>query len=89
MCFGVLGYPMVKFRFSPAGTLLGLILGPVAESGLRNLLIVSKGTPVAFALQRPISVAILLITAAVVWSSSRPRSREAREMDVAGKRSDD
>jgi putative tricarboxylic transport membrane protein len=71
--FGLLGYFMIKFRFSPAGVLLGLILGPIAENGLRDTLTVSHGAPIMFVLTRPISVAILICIAIVLFFSVRPK----------------
>ena len=51
MCaFGVLGYLMTKYDYVPAGVLLGIILGPIAENGLRDLLVVSDGAPIGFIL---------------------------------------
>jgi len=44
--FGVLGYYMNKYNYVPAGLLLGILLGPIAEDGLRDLLVVSYGDPV-------------------------------------------
>ena len=74
--FGILGYVMVKHRFSPAGTLLGLILGPIAESGLRDVLIVAPGNPIVFMLTRPISIGILVLIVLALWFSMRPKAWE-------------
>ncbi len=38
---------------APAGVLLGIILGPIAENGPRDLLIVSDCAPVGFIFTRP------------------------------------
>jgi TctA family transporter len=56
----ILGYTMIKTDFSPSGILRGLILGPIAENGTRDVLIVSHGSPVSFVLTRPISIAPLV-----------------------------
>lgn len=81
--FGVLGYFMYKYRFSPAGLLLGLILGPIAENGLRDLMVVSHCNPIAFTLGRPISLATW---PRPYWCCSTPsvsaHGEEQRERDV-------
>lgn len=71
MGFGVMGYLMYKFDFSAAAVLLGIILGPIAENGLRDLMVVSHGSPVSFTLERPISLAIIALIAAVLFYSAR------------------
>lgn len=71
--FGILGYFMIKHNFSPAGVLLGLILGPIAEDGLRDTLIVSHGSPITFVLMRPISLAILACIVLVLYFSVKPK----------------
>jgi putative tricarboxylic transport membrane protein len=81
MCFGVLGYFMVKHNYSPAGVLLGVILGPIAEDGLRDMLVVSYGSPISFMLTRPISVAILVLIAMAVFFSLRPKPWEGEETE--------
>lgn len=71
--FGLLGYFMVKQNFSPAGVLLGIILGPIAENGLRDMLIVSDGSPFLFVLTRPISLLLLAFILAALYFSWRPK----------------
>ena len=43
--FGVIGYLMRKFDFNAAAMVLGLILGPIGERGLRRSLLLSDGDP--------------------------------------------
>lgn len=45
--FGIIGYFMQRYDFPASPILLSLILGPLAESGLRRALIVSQG-PIVF-----------------------------------------
>lgn len=45
MIFGVIGYMMRKFDFNAAAMVLGLILGPIGERGLRRSLLLSDGDP--------------------------------------------
>lgn len=77
--FGVMGYFMNKYNFSPAGTLLGLILGPIAENGLRDLLVVAPGNPLAFMFTRPISLTIIILIVLALWFSKRPKPWENKQ----------
>ena len=67
MAFGVLGFFMEKHNFSTAGVLLGLILGPIAEDGLRNLLTISDDAPISFMMGRPVSL-IIIASIAIIMS---------------------
>ena len=63
--FGWLGFMMRRWGFPVAPAVIGLILGPLAESQLRRALAISQGDPSVF-LTSPISVTILIITAALL-----------------------
>jgi putative tricarboxylic transport membrane protein len=77
-CFGLLGYLMRKFKFEAAPLVLALILGKPMEESLRQALGISQGSFAVF-LTRPISLALLLVTAAslagpaVIWAWRRRR----------------
>ena len=71
MGFGVLGFLMNKYHFSTGAALLGLILGPIAENGLRDLMVVSRGDPILYILQRPLSISLLLLTCIIVFYSAK------------------
>jgi putative tricarboxylic transport membrane protein len=58
--FGVLGFLMRRFDFPIAPVVVGLILGPIAESQLRRALSISLGDPMVL-LQSPISATLLVI----------------------------
>lgn len=45
MIFGVIGYLARKFDLNAAAIVLGLILGPIGEKGLRRSLLISDGDP--------------------------------------------
>ena len=45
LVFGIIGYLVRKFGLNPAAIVLGLILGPIGESGLRRSLLLSDGDP--------------------------------------------
>lgn len=73
---GVLGYFMLKGGFPPAPLVIGLIVGPLAESGFRRATILSGGS-YEWILQ-PIPLALLLLSLASVglsahraWSTRR------------------
>ncbi|EHA16393.1 tripartite tricarboxylate transporter permease [Halomonas sp. HAL1] len=68
--FGVLGFLLEKLKFPLVSIILGLVLGPIAESELRRSLSMSRGDFTIF-FERPISatlivISILLLTAAIV-----------------------
>ncbi len=56
--FGVFGYFMKKYNYSPAALILGVILGNLMEENFRRSLLLSDGDPTIF-LTRPISILIL------------------------------
>ena len=56
--FGGLGFLMRRYDFPIAPVVIGLILGPLAESQLRRALSISLGDPMTL-LQSPISATLL------------------------------
>lgn len=60
--FGLLGYGMRRWGFPVAPAVIGLILGPLAETQLRRALSISQGDPSVF-FTSPISATVLAITA--------------------------
>jgi len=56
--FGVMGFLMRRFDFPIAPVVIGLILGPIAESQLRRALAISLGDPMVL-LQSPMSATLL------------------------------
>ena len=69
--FGVLGYAMNKFGFPVAPLLIGFILGPIVEVGLRQSLIIGRGDLSVF-VRQPISAVFLALgLAALVWAGYR------------------
>lgn len=61
--FGIIGYVMNRFGFTPAPIILGMILGPIADKALSQTVTLARGTNVAlFILQRPICIVLLLLT---------------------------
>jgi putative tricarboxylic transport membrane protein len=60
--FGLLGFMMRRWGFPVAPAVIGLILGPLAESQFRRALAISQGDPMVF-LTHPISATILAAAA--------------------------
>lgn len=61
LTFGVIAYFLNKFGFPPVPIVLGMVLGPVAESNLRNSLTLSKGSWLIF-VKRPICLMFIVLT---------------------------
>jgi putative tricarboxylic transport membrane protein len=73
--FGLLGFAMRRWDFPVAPAVIGLILGPLAESQFRRALAISQGDPSVF-LTSPLAATILAITAALLalpWVARRLR----------------
>ncbi len=62
LIFGITGYVLQKFGFPLIPMVLALVLGPLAETSLRQALIISKGSYMIF-MMKPISAAFLIISA--------------------------
>ncbi len=76
--FAVLGYVFTKLSCEGAPFLLGFVLGPLMEENLRRSMVLSFGDPRVF-IQRPISLAILLLALALVALIVLPQFRHTRE----------
>jgi putative tricarboxylic transport membrane protein len=74
---GLVGFFMKLHGFSPAALVLALVLGPLAEQSLRQSLAISRGSLAIF-VDRPVSLAVLCITATVVAAGILLRVRTAR-----------
>ena len=73
---GVLGLVMRRFSFPTAPVVVGMILGPLAEAQMRNALSIGEGSWLVF-VQRPMSLAILLVIAAVLLLPRLLKNRTA------------
>ena len=78
LCFGLLGYLLLKFGCEPAPLLLGFVLGPLMEENLRRALLVSRGDPWVF-FERPISAVLLAVAALLLVAVLFPALRRKRE----------
>ncbi|SEH17811.1 putative tricarboxylic transport membrane protein [Natronorubrum sediminis] len=64
--FGILGYYMVKYDYSIIALVLGVVLGPIAETNLHRSLQISDGSYLIF-VQRPISLLMVIVTIAILF----------------------
>ena len=61
---GLMGYVMRVYDFPIAPVLIGLILGPMAETELRRALAIGQGDPMVL-VSTPIAATMLALSAAV------------------------
>jgi len=78
MAFGLLGYVMRKSGFHPAPMILGLILGPIAETGFRQSVTLAEGPVLAYILGSPISLILAVLTLLSVGTAAFLESRGIR-----------
>jgi putative tricarboxylic transport membrane protein len=75
---GVLGVVMRRFDFPTAPVVVGMILGPLAEAQLRNAVSIGEGSFAVF-VQRPMSLALIVVVLAVLIAPRVIRMRGKRE----------
>ncbi|MDH2329010.1 tripartite tricarboxylate transporter permease [Cereibacter sp. SYSU M97828] len=63
--FGLMGWAMKRYDWPQAPLVLGLVLGPIFETTMRQSLSMSRGDPLIF-VQRPISVVLIAIAITAV-----------------------
>jgi putative tricarboxylic transport membrane protein len=76
--FGFLGYLFRRAKCEPGPLLLGFVLGPLLETNLRRAMLVSQGDPSVF-IERPISLTLLIASAALFVLLLVPAIRKTRE----------
>ena len=76
--FGILGFVLRKAKCEAGPLLLGFVLGPLLETNLRRALLLSQGDPMVF-LERPISAALLAVTAVMLLTLILPSIRKSRK----------
>jgi len=76
--FGAVGYVFYKLDCEPAPLILGFILGPMMEENLRRAMLLSRGDATVF-FTRPLSLALLLMAAALVVLVALPAIKSRRE----------
>jgi putative tricarboxylic transport membrane protein len=76
--FGFIGYVFSKLDCEAAPLLLGFVLGPMMEENLRRALLLSRGDATIF-FTRPISLVLLILSAALIVIVLSPAIRSKRE----------
>lgn len=79
--FGVIGYLLERYGVPVAPVVLGIILGPIIENAFRRAMIMSGGDLTVF-LTRPLSLAILMLSALVILLALRSKRTLARTETV-------
>ena len=74
LAFGVLGYILRQMDYPLAPLVLGLILGPLADTSFRRALQQSRGAIMPL-LERPIGLLLLLCIAWLIWTGIK-RTRQ-------------
>lgn len=81
--FGVFGYLLKCYKYDVVPIVLGLILGPIAEQGLAQMLILNKNSLANSMLSlfgRPICIALMILSAASVAYPLYTNRKEAKKM---------
>lgn len=65
LIFGGFGYIMLRLNYPAVPLILGVVLGPILERGVRRTLISSNGDMMVF-IERPISLTLLIITLLII-----------------------
>jgi putative tricarboxylic transport membrane protein len=76
--FGLLGYALQKLRCEAAPLALAFVLSPMLEDNLRRAMLLSRGNPATF-VERPLSLVLLLLAAALLAGIVLPSIRRSRE----------
>ncbi|WP_284615117.1 tripartite tricarboxylate transporter permease [Aquabacterium humicola] len=79
---GLFGVLMRRYDFPAAPVIVGMILGPMAEAQLRNAMAIGEGRWSVF-VQRPVSLALLVIVIAVLVAPRVAAARRRRRMIAA------
>ena len=75
--FGAVGYLMMRYGFPVAATVIGIVLGPILETNFRNALIANNMDVTVF-ITRPVSAALLLATALLLYFWTRQEKKQAK-----------
>ena len=80
LIFGILGYIFRKAGFSTIAVVLGIILGPIAETGIKLSLMLGRGHIVTYFFTRPISIILItFIVISIITQYIKERKREKIE----------
>jgi putative tricarboxylic transport membrane protein len=82
LVFGGLGYVMLKLGYPGVPLILGIVLGPMLERGIRRTLIASQGD-IMVMVERPISLVLLIVTVGLLLYPIITRFINARRMKLS------
>jgi putative tricarboxylic transport membrane protein len=88
LVFGLIGYIFHKFRWPVVPLILCFILGPLLEESLLQSMAMSAGDPAIF-FERPISLALLLLSALLFAVSLKLMRRTKKRVEVLGNQKTD
>lgn len=77
LIFGIVAYILNKMDFPPVPIVLGMVLGPIAESNLRNSLVMSAGSWSIF-FTRPICLAFIILTVVLIYLLKKGDARQRK-----------
>ena len=80
LLFGCIAYFMQKLDFPPVPIVLGMVLGPTAESNLRNALVMSSGSWTIF-VKRPICLAFIILTFVLIVLLKKGDAKQRKATD--------
>ena len=80
LLFGVIAYFMQKLDFPSVPIVLGMVLGPIAESNLRNALVMSNGSWTIF-VKRPICLAFIILTFVLIVLLKKGDAKQRKATD--------
>ncbi|AXK45664.1 tripartite tricarboxylate transporter permease [Brachybacterium saurashtrense] len=81
LAIGVVGFLMRRYDYPVAPLMIGMVLGPLAETSLRDALLSSVGDPRVL-VSSPIAIVIYTLLAAVIALSVRTAVRSRTRRDV-------
>lgn len=76
LAFGGIAYFLAIAEYPIVPMLLGIILGPMAESNLKRALTIADGSPLIF-FTRPISLAFIVLTVVSIYTSVRQTKKRS------------
>ena len=79
---GILAYVLNKLQFPPVPIVIGMVLGPIMETNLRNALVMSSGSASIF-LTRPISLGFLILTIIMIMLMKKGNKKVEESVEVA------
>lgn len=78
LIFGVVGYILPKYGYPLTPLLIAMILGPLAETSLRQSLIFSEGSMMIF-FERPISLAFAVLTLIMIGYTTYDKMKNSKK----------